>query len=406
MLTSIFKQQFSKYRNVTDIVNKYPKPEKPKKEEAIIKFKPYTQTVYKTSNNILPYKDYDHPITREHEVAEVALQTYDTRMEDIISPPNAKVISVGIFGPTNSGKSSLFNTLIGRTISAVSNKRFTTNKSIFGVKTDLSTNTQISLYDLPGYPIGSPEFRFYQYEAYKTIEEIKPNKLLMVFDANKTIQKDELITLNKIREKYADSLDFIMILNKLDLCFNRRKLYDLVSACESMMNFENKFYVSTATDYGISSVLDHIINQASPGKWSSPQGYTTDLSEVAICHQQIKSILYERFFDEFPYEIRIRIVEFYICQSHIRIGVKLNAERELHKKILVGENGKNLVVLKNHIAKQLMTFYNKFVEVVLTINYGIKDSNEPFITESAVDNRVKSEIAQIKAGKGVKSLDK
>lgn len=402
MLISIFKAPFSKYNKLTEIVKKHPKPKNLTKAEPTITFKPYTQTVYKTSSNIQPYKDFDHPITKEHEVAEVSLYDYATRMEDVISPINAKTLKVGIFGAANSGKSSLFNKLVGRDISAVSNKSFTTDQSLFGVKTDLNTNTQLCFYDLPGYPIGSAKLRFFQYEAYKAIDNSQLDKLIMIFDANKSIQKDELITLDKIREKFADQLDFIMVLNKIDLCYNRRKLYDIISACESMMNFENKLYISTATNYGINGLVDHLTDQALSGKWSAPQGYITDLSEIKICHEQIKSILYNRFYKEFPYEIGIKIVEFFLCQSHMRIAVKLNVERPMHKRIIVGENGKNLVVLKNYIAKQLMIFYNKFVEVVLTVNHGIKHNDVPFITEKTIENNTRGQIEQARVNKNVK----
>lgn len=404
MLPIILRRSFSKYRQVTDIVKRHPKPAQVQSTEPTINFKPFTQTVYKASGNIKPYRDFEYPITKEHEVAEVALYDYATRLDDINSPPNAKVMTLGVFGPTNSGKSSVFNKLVGRDVSAVSNKVFTTSKAIFGVKTDIDTNTQLCIYDLPGYPLGSAKMRFYQQEAYKKIDEVLPSKLLMVFDANKTIQKDELVTLNKIRERFADQLDFILVLNKLDLCFNRRKLYDLVAACESMMNFESKFYVSTETDYGIQGVIDHLVAQASPGKWQVPQGYSTDLSEVGICHQQVKSVIFNRYFEEFPYEMGIKIDEFFLSSSHIRVGVKLNVERELHKRVIVGEEGKNLVVLKNHIAKQLMIFYNKFVEVVLTVHHGLKEYREPHITEQAVQTRTRAEIEQLKGKGDVKQI--
>jgi len=397
MLLPTLSRNFSKYDKLTKIIQSNPKPSVPEKTEPTINFKPFTQTVYKASGNIQPYKDFDHPITKPHEIAEVALLNYASRMEDINSPPNAKVLKVGVFGAANSGKSSVFNKLVGRDISAVSNKSFTTNKSILGVKTDLSTNTQLCIYDLPGYPIGSVGLRFYQYEAYKMIEESEIDKLIMIFDSNKTVQKDELKTIDKIRERYANDLDFIMVLNKLDLCYNRRKLYDIISACESVMNFENKIYVSAETDYGIQNLTDHLITQAKPGEWLLPKDYITDLSEVELCHQQIRSIIFNRFFKEFPYEIEIKVVEFLVSHNHIRVGIKLNVERPIHKKIFVGEDGKNLVVLKNHIAKQLMMFYNKFVEVVITVHHGIKDTENIFVTEEAVKNNIKRELEEVRA---------
>ena len=64
---------------------------------------------------------------------------------------NAKVLKVGVVGGTNVGKSSLFNLILSSSISAVSPKSGTTDQAIFGHYTNLEIQTQIHLYDTPGF---------------------------------------------------------------------------------------------------------------------------------------------------------------------------------------------------------------------------------------------------------------
>lgn len=64
---------------------------------------------------------------------------------------NAKVLKVGVVGGTNVGKSSLFNSILSSSISAVSPKSGTTDQTIFGHYTNLDVQTQVHLYDTPGF---------------------------------------------------------------------------------------------------------------------------------------------------------------------------------------------------------------------------------------------------------------
>ena len=59
-----------------------------------------------------------------------------------------KLIKIALTGRTNSGKSSLFNSLLGKKISIINKKINTTNDLITGIIN--IQETQIILYDTPG----------------------------------------------------------------------------------------------------------------------------------------------------------------------------------------------------------------------------------------------------------------
>lgn len=73
------------------------------------------------------------------------------KQSDFISPKDSKTSEISIVGPPNSGKSSLFNKLIGgHNISAVSDKSNTTFDAITGYFTNHIKHTQVVIHDTPG----------------------------------------------------------------------------------------------------------------------------------------------------------------------------------------------------------------------------------------------------------------
>lgn len=395
---------FSKYQRITNIIKSHPKPEDKLNNEPVLAFKPNIKTVYKTGSNILPYKNMNYPLSKEFEVADAVYMNELSRAERKVSPPNAKLLKIGIFGPTNVGKSALLNRLVNRNVSAVSNKCFTTTEPKIGINTDPNEATQLVFYDLPGFPLKAAKYRFLQYRAYEAIESNEISKLLIVIDSTKSVSKDMLITLDKIRQRFENDVDFTLVLTKLDLCFNRRKLNDIIAACESMMNFESKQFISSETEYGCSDLLTHFKQQAEHGEWIYNQEYITNLSEANICLENIKSIVYDRYFHEFPYEINIKLTEFYITSSHIRVRIQLNTERKLHRYMLIGKAGKNVSLLRQFISKELMRIYGKFVDVKIAVHHGLSIDQEIKMSEEATIKAARRDLEKVKDNQDIKSL--
>lgn len=73
------------------------------------------------------------------------------------SPEYQEGINVAIIGAPNAGKSVLTNTLIGKKVTAVSNKTNTTRREMLGALT--RGNKQMLLYDTPGVVGSDAELR-------------------------------------------------------------------------------------------------------------------------------------------------------------------------------------------------------------------------------------------------------
>ena len=403
MKKNIFRY-FSKYKKLDNVITSLKKQNTELTEEKKLKFKPFINSVYEKFGNIKPYSEQSFNLTPE---GEIPLFMYEKPQKtDLIKMPDIpKLLKIAIFGPTNTGKSLLLNKLINRFISSVSNKSFTSNKAIIGIDTDLNEKTQLIFKDLPGFQNSSHQLKNYGQLAFKELDNDNFDTILIVLDCNKKISQEVLKLVNLLNKKKTKNMDFILILNKIDLCYNRRKLVDLITYLEGVINVEKKFYISAETDYGIENLKDYLKSKALDKKWEYDSKFKTNLSEMEILEEIVKSIIYNRYYQEFPYEIQTRVVEFVIKSNRIYAEVQLNCERDIHKDILIGKKGQNTLILKNYIQKFLANTYNKEVEIKLDIKSGLKIFQPILVTDTkSISDRQKMQIRAIREGEDINKI--
>ena len=397
---------FSKYKKLDNVITSLKHQNTELKEEKKIKFKPFINSVYEKFGNIKPFSEKTFNLTIPNDIP---LFMYEKPKKDKKPemPNNPKILKIAIFGPTNTGKSLLLNKISNRFISAVSNKSFTSNKSILGINTDMNKKTQLIFQDLPGFQNTSDELKNYGQRAFKELDNNKFDVILIVLDCNKKISKEVLKLINLLNKKKTRNMDFILVLNKIDLCYNRRKLVDLITYLEGVINVEKKLYISAETDYGIEELKDHLKNKAKDGEWLYDEKYKTDLSEIEILEQIVKSIIYNRYYQEFPYEIQTKIVEFVVKNNRIYAEIQLNCERPIHKDILIGKKGQNTLILKNYIQKFLTNTYNKEVEIKLDVRSGFKIFETGYVTDKeSITGLQKQQVKLIRKGEDMENVMK
>ena len=76
---------------------------------------------------------------------------------------NKKNITIGIIGPTNSGKSTLLNNIIGEKLAIVTHKSQTTRSAFKGIK--IIDNTQMIFIDTPGIFDAKTKFEKVRFRA-------------------------------------------------------------------------------------------------------------------------------------------------------------------------------------------------------------------------------------------------
>lgn len=314
-----------------------------KKETAIPEFYPnqHPKNIESRNSEIIRTEKPPVYLTPAHNVPYELYLPKNTPFE---SPEHSKALDIALIGATNVGKSSLLNRFINENVSAVSNKANTTDEAIVGAYTNIEKRTQLVFYDTPGIVKRYKNTKHYVTAAWDTLSNC--DKALFVVDSTKrmddslkealhrlkrmNINDNHLRKLRKLKQedqnpdvskelidelrrndtedKFGDqTIPTYLVLNKVDLCTNKRKLKWLVSDLEDVARFEKIFYTSAETGYGIKDIIETLEEEAYPRPWEYNPKAKGEASEVDILEQTMKTFVYERFYREIPHHVGIEV---------------------------------------------------------------------------------------------------
>jgi GTP-binding protein Era len=232
-------------------------------------------------------------------------------------PVDPKGLDVAIIGAPNVGKSAIMNLMVDRDISAVSSKAHTTGEKIEGSFTDLEKRTQLIFIDTPGagrslnkmtssklvsrewgcleesdlamFVVDSVRrLDFDTKESLKRLNKLIDDPSLRRFnDAMKsgTYSEDALergdYNLDQDELKYtAVHYPQILVMNKVDLVYSKKKLRYLQSELEDMGRFDHVFHTSAETGFGLDALKEYLIDRAKPKLWRYHPSIQSNYSEV------------------------------------------------------------------------------------------------------------------------------
>jgi small GTP-binding protein len=142
-------------------------------------------------------------------------------------------MKIGVFGPTNSGKSSLVGRLAHK-ISAVSAKAHTTSEVVnvvksYQVDSELGLkNVQLNYFDAPGLVSHKGGFLSRNWDIIKDIDFA-----LLVLDSNKRFEEGVRVSIERLEKGRDPSAETpllkALVLNKIDLVNSRNRFSNLIA---------------------------------------------------------------------------------------------------------------------------------------------------------------------------------
>ncbi|MGL4687570.1 MAG: [FeFe] hydrogenase H-cluster maturation GTPase HydF [Fusobacteriaceae bacterium] len=162
--------------------------------------------------------------------------------------PNSNRLHIGIFGKTNSGKSSLINAITDQNISIVSEIEGTTTDSVTKAMEFLPFGPVLFI-DTAGLEDNTPLGKL---RVKKTLEELKRSDFaLLVIDATKI---DILFYKEQEKQFKKYNIPFLLVLNKADLLSSEE--------IEKVKNiFSKGVFVSTLNKKSIFNLKDEILKE-------------------------------------------------------------------------------------------------------------------------------------------------
>lgn len=271
-----------------------------------------------------------------------------------------KTAFIAIVGRPNVGKSTLLNAMLGEKIAIVSKKPQTTRNRITGVLT--SGELQYVFLDTPG--IHKPQTRlgdFMVKAADSTIGEA--DAIILVVEPHVSVGNIEEGIIERLK---ATNTPAILVINKIDSS-NREQIAKTIAAYADKHSFEAVIPVSAKNNTGVDIVLEEAKKFMRDSIWFFPPDMITDQPERQIAAEIIREKLLRTLEEEIPHGTAVVIEDFEETPNMLRIRAEIYCERESHKGIIIGKNGKALKLVGTYAREDMEKFFGTKVYLNLWV---------------------------------------
>lgn len=244
---------------------------------------------------------------------------------------------VAIIGPTNAGKSTLINALVGAKVAIVSHKVQTTRAPIRGIA--MEGASQIVFIDTAG--IFNPKRRLDRAmveAAWGGLEDA--DAVLFVLDAATRLNDDTDAIVERLR---AARMPKIAVLNKIDRVEDKPRLLELAKALDERLAPARIFMVSALEGQGVKDLLTYLAGIVPVGPWHYSEDDVTDVPMRAQAAEMTRESVYRFLHQELPYTTTVETTDWKsLKDGSARVEQTIYVERDGQKKIVLGKGGETI----------------------------------------------------------------
>ncbi len=242
---------------------------------------------------------------------------------------------IAIIGPTNAGKSTLMNQIMGRKVSIVSHKVQTTRTRLRAIK--MVGNVQLVFVDTPG--VFKPSRRLDRAMVGAAMSALDDaDAVLLVIDAQKGITQ----TVRDLIEKIKEHKNIFVALNKVD-SIAKTTLLPMVAELSNMASFNEIFMISALKNDGVEQMLKSLSAVMPESPYLFEDKDAVDVPDMLYLAELTREKIYKYIHQELPYHINV--VTEKVEQDDegvLEIYQKIVVQNAAHKKIVVGRGGEQL----------------------------------------------------------------
>ena len=267
-----------------------------------------------------------------------------------------------LLGKPNAGKSTLVNAMSGAKVAITSPRPQTTRHRIMGVKN--GANCQIVFIDTPGVKEVKNELDSFMEKIYKD-ESKSADVILFVVDGSVPCSDEDkkaYTILKKAKNKQAPAF---LIINKSD-CIKEEKFSE---EYKKLGCFDKVFTVSAVTGEGIDVLISDITTQLPEGPTYFPIDMETDQSPLLFASEIVRENILSLVSDEIPHGVFVHAEEMRkgAKPGSLYFKIMIYVERNSHKGIIIGKEGKMLKKIGMRSRKEISTHMNQDVYLDLWV---------------------------------------
>ncbi len=276
--------------------------------------------------------------------------------------------TVGIVGRPNTGKSSLFNRLVGEKLSSVSPRAQTTRHSITGILT--APDCQYIFTDAPGLQRRSRNALGATLNRRAGEAPQRADAALLVVEALRWGPEDAA-ALALVPKRCKT----VAVVNKIDRVKRKTDLLPFLEKLSATGRFEAIVPVSARTGENLPELLRALRELLPRAPAMYPPDQLTDRDERFYAAELLREKLFRALGQELPYRCEVLIDSFREAGRLKRIAATILVERESQKGIVVGKGGAMLKKVASAARKDMERLFGGKVhlEVWVKVREGWAD---------------------------------
>ena len=271
---------------------------------------------------------------------------------------------VALIGATNSGKSTLINTLVGKKVSIVTQKVQTTRNRIRAIVQE--KNCQIILVDTPGIFFPKKKIERAMVKSAWNESDVSDETILVVDSSKKEID----INLLKIIKNFKNKKKNVsLILNKIDL-IEKKLIVDRIKNFSILYDFKKIFLISAKYGYGIDDLKKWLGSQLPKGPFLFEKDTIFDFPDHKLAAEIMREKIFLNIHQELPYQITVLVDSWDVIDKKlIKCNITIYVSKISYKGMIIGKNGMTLKRIATATRKELEENLNKKIYIKTFVKY-------------------------------------
>lgn len=274
--------------------------------------------------------------------------------------------TVAVVGRANAGKSTLVNVLVGEKVAIVSPKPQTTRDRIYGVLT--TDDYQIVFEDTPGvYKANTALSARMQMTTDRAAKDT--DLILLVIDGHDGIKDEDVELANKFCKI---GVPVIVAFSKIDI-MPKEKIPEGLVKLSKIDGVSEIIPISARKGRNIKELKELILSYLEEGDYVFDPDAVSDKSVKFMVAEIMREKILLKYEKEIPHGVAIYVNDFSLRDDGVyNVDLDIICERQNHKAILIGKQGKALKEV-NTFAREAM---EKFLDakVFLTTYVKVKEN--------------------------------
>ena len=243
--------------------------------------------------------------------------------------------TIAIVGQPNVGKSTLLNYFVGTKLSITSRKAQTTRYQLLGIHS--TKDTQYIFVDTPGYQL--KHLNMLNRGLNKTVQQaLKEVDVILFLIEPGVLDQTDL----KILSMIPEATPVVLAINKVDLLKDKNKLLGYIKELDGLGRFQTIVPTSVKKSNNLEPLMLALKPFLPEQEFIFKEDELTDKNERFLAAEIVREKVFRLTGQELPYSIAVEIEKFEQVDGIRRIFAAIIVDRDTHKPMIIGKNGKRL----------------------------------------------------------------